>query len=81
MLLLVGWVARAGVVTRLLSAPVLTGYLAASAVVIVISQLTRVTGLEDRIGAEDFYLTVAEAVVAQKAPSAGQSTGPLPAGD
>ena len=44
-LLLVGWVVRAGVVTRLLSAPVLTGYLAGSAVVIIISQLPRVTGI------------------------------------
>jgi SulP family sulfate permease len=44
-LLLLGWVVRLGVVTRLLSAPVLTGYLAGSAVVIIISQLPRVTGI------------------------------------
>ncbi|HEY6749149.1 MAG TPA: sulfate permease [Mycobacteriales bacterium] len=44
-LLLIGWSIRAGVVTRLLSAPVLTGYLAGSAVVIIITQLPRVTGI------------------------------------
>ena len=43
--LIIGFVARLGVITRLLSAPVLTGYLAGSGIVIVISQLTKVTGI------------------------------------
>jgi SulP family sulfate permease len=47
-LLLIGRSIRAGVVTRLLSAPVLTGYLAGSAVIIIITQLPRVTGIPGR---------------------------------
>ncbi|MGP3932147.1 SulP family inorganic anion transporter [Nonomuraea sp. KM88] len=44
--LLIGYVARAGVLMRLLSTPVLTGYLAGSGVVIIVSQLGKVTGIE-----------------------------------
>jgi sulfate permease, SulP family len=47
-LLLIGRSIRAGVVTRLLSAPVLTGCLAGSAVIIIITQLPRVTGIPGR---------------------------------
>lgn len=43
--LLIGYVARAGVLMRLLSTPVLTGYLAGSGVVIIASQLGKVTGI------------------------------------
>jgi len=43
--LLVGYLARLGVITRLLSAPVLTGYLAGSAIVIILGQLTKITGI------------------------------------
>ncbi|MCI0686193.1 MAG: STAS domain-containing protein, partial [Sporichthyaceae bacterium] len=43
--LLVGWVLRLGVVTRLLSLPVLTGYLAGSAVVIALNQLPKMFGI------------------------------------
>ena len=45
-LLLLGRLARLGVITRLLSAPVLTGYLAGSAIVIVGGQLTKITGID-----------------------------------
>ena len=46
-----------------------------------VRDLMRRTGLEERIGAENFHLTVAEAVAAQTAPGAGRGAGPLPAGD
>ncbi len=45
-MLLIGFVLRLGVITRLLSAPVLTGYLAGSAIVMSIHQLTKVFGFE-----------------------------------
>jgi sulfate permease, SulP family len=45
-LLLLGRLARLGVITRLLSAPVLTGYLAGSAIVIIGGQLTKITGID-----------------------------------
>jgi sulfate permease, SulP family len=43
--LFVGYLLKLGVVARLLSAPVLTGYLAGSAVVITMSQLSKVLGI------------------------------------
>ncbi|WP_181448686.1 SulP family inorganic anion transporter [Nonomuraea aridisoli] len=43
--LMIGYVARAGVLMRLLSTPVLTGYLAGSGVVIIASQLSKATGI------------------------------------
>ncbi|WP_049556421.1 SulP family inorganic anion transporter [Nonomuraea sp. SBT364] len=43
--LMIGYVVRAGVLMRLLSTPVLTGYLAGSGVVIIASQLSKVTGI------------------------------------
>jgi sulfate permease, SulP family len=43
--LLLGFAARLGILTRLLSAPVLTGYLAGSGIVIALSQLPKVTGI------------------------------------
>ncbi|MCG5219260.1 SulP family inorganic anion transporter [Streptosporangium soli] len=43
--LMIGYVVRAGVLMRLLSTPVLTGYLAGSGVVIIASQLGKVTGI------------------------------------
>ena len=43
--LVIGFAARLGIVTRLLSSPVLTGYLAGSGIVIAISQLPKVTGI------------------------------------
>jgi SulP family sulfate permease len=45
-MLILGYVLRLGVITRLLSSPVLTGYLAGSAIVMSINQLTRVFGFE-----------------------------------
>jgi sulfate permease, SulP family len=54
-LLLVGYLARLGVITRLLSAPVLTGYLAGSAIVIIERQLTKITGIDLE---DDSYRTV-----------------------
>jgi SulP family sulfate permease len=44
--LLAGYALRLGVITRLLSSPVLTGYLAGSAIVMSLSQLTRVFGFD-----------------------------------
>ncbi|MGP3937172.1 SulP family inorganic anion transporter [Nonomuraea sp. KM88] len=44
--LVIGYVVRAGVLMRLLSTPVLTGYLAGSGVVIIASQLGKVTGID-----------------------------------
>jgi hypothetical protein len=45
----------------------------------------RRTGVEERIGADNFHLTVAEAVAVAVAPQAtatgGPGAGPLPAGD
>ena len=49
-LLMAGYLARLVVVTRLLSAPVLTGYLAGSAIVIIVGQLTKVTGIDPGAG-------------------------------
>jgi len=46
--LAVGYYGRLGIVTRLFSAPVLTGYLAGSAVVIVVSQLSSLTGIQEK---------------------------------
>ncbi|MEV4224512.1 SulP family inorganic anion transporter [Nonomuraea sp. NPDC049725] len=46
--LTIGYAIRAGVLMRLLSTPVLTGYLAGSGVVIIVSQLRKVTGIEPR---------------------------------
>jgi sulfate permease, SulP family len=43
--LFIGYLLKLGVVARLLSAPVLTGYLAGSAVVITMSQLSKVLGI------------------------------------
>jgi SulP family sulfate permease len=43
--LIIGFVARLGIVTRLLSSPVLTGYLAGSGIVIALSQLPKATGI------------------------------------
>jgi SulP family sulfate permease len=45
-ILVVGYVLRLGVITRLLSSPILTGYLAGSAIVMSLSQLTRVFGFD-----------------------------------
>jgi len=59
-LLFVGYLARLGVITRLLSAPVLTGYLAGSAIVIVAGQLTKITGITVQDGA---YPTVVGGVL------------------
>ncbi len=44
--LLAGYLLRLGVITRLLSSPVLTGYLAGSAIVMSLSQLTRLFGFD-----------------------------------
>lgn len=44
--LMIGYVVHAGVLMRLLSTPVLTGYLAGSGVVIIASQLGKVTGIK-----------------------------------
>ena len=44
--LLVGFLLRLGVITRLLSSPILTGYLAGSAIVMALNQLPRVFGFE-----------------------------------
>lgn len=43
--LLLGFVARLGIIMRLLSAPVLAGYLAGSGIVIALSQLPKLTGI------------------------------------
>lgn len=42
----VGWLARLGYVADLLSKPVLTGYMAGIAVLMIVSQLGKITGLE-----------------------------------
>ncbi|NUT32446.1 MAG: STAS domain-containing protein, partial [Hamadaea sp.] len=57
--LAIGYAVRAGVLMRLLSTPVLTGYLAGSGVVIIFSQLGKVTG----ISPPGHYLTKAGAVL------------------
>ena len=46
-----------------------------------VRDLMRRTGLEERIGAENFHLTVAAAVAAPTAPSAGGGAAAPPAGD
>jgi SulP family sulfate permease len=43
-ILLAGWLLRLGVITRLLSTPILTGYLAGSAIVIALNQLPKAFG-------------------------------------
>lgn len=43
-ILVIGYLLHLGVITRLLSSPILTGYLAGSAIVMAINQLTRVFG-------------------------------------
>ncbi|MFI0366939.1 SulP family inorganic anion transporter [Actinomadura sp. 1N219] len=48
--LLLGYVLRASVLMRLLSTPVLTGYLAGSGVVIIISQLSKITAVDSGKG-------------------------------
>ncbi len=42
----IGWLARLGYVSDLLSKPVLTGYMAGIAVLMIVSQLGKITGLE-----------------------------------
>lgn len=52
---LIGWVARAGFLANLLSRPVLVGYMAGIAVLMIVSQLGKVTGLKldgESVGAE-----------------------------
>lgn len=46
-----------------------------------VRDLMRRTGLEERIGEQNFHLTVADAVGAQAAPTGGPDSGPLRAGD
>lgn len=43
---LIGWIVRAGVIADLLSHPVLVGYMAGIAVIMIVSQLERLTGID-----------------------------------
>ena len=46
MICVIGWLARLGYVADLLSKPVLTGYMAGIAVLMIVSQLGKVTGMK-----------------------------------
>lgn len=43
---LIGWLVRAGAIADLLSRPVLVGYLAGIAIIMIVSQITRLTGID-----------------------------------
>ena len=45
MICVIGWLARLGYVADLLSKPVLTGYMAGIAVLMIVSQLGKITGM------------------------------------
>lgn len=76
---LLAWVLRLGFVADLLSRPVLVGYLAGLAVVMVVGQLHRVTGVQvegGSVGAEvfDFLGNLSQARTAEPAVAAGSLT-------